>query len=83
MFVLRKIKYKKGRKFSLSVLEYTGFHKDTATEIQLFVYDADDVTEMQQLEVLDVKKTIDIKKSNWLNVHGLMNQIKFKNWRKF
>ena len=71
MFVLRKIKYKKGRKVQPSVLEYTGLHKAIPTEIQLFVYDADDVTEMQQLEVLDVKNAIDIAKVNWVNVHGL------------
>ena len=71
MFVLRKIKYKKGRKVQPSVLEYTGSHKTTPTEIQLFVYNADDVIEMQQLEVSDVKNSINITKVNWVNIHGL------------
>lgn len=68
---MRKIKYKKGRKVQPSVLEYTGSHKTTPTEIQLFVYNADDVTEMQQLEVSDVKNSINITKVNWVNIHGL------------
>jgi magnesium transporter len=68
---LRKIKYKKGRKVQPVILEYTGSHKDTATEIQLFVYNNDDITEFHQLSVDDIKENIDIEKVNWLNVHGL------------
>jgi magnesium transporter len=68
---LRKIKYKKGRKVHPSILEYTGNHKDTPTEIQLFVYNADDVTEIQQLHVDEIQDTIDTSKVNWLNIHGL------------
>ncbi len=71
MFVLRKIKYKKGRKVQPSVLEYTGNHKDTPTELQLFVYNADDVIEIQQLHVNQIEKSIDTSKVNWLNIHGL------------
>jgi len=68
---LRKIKYKKGRKVQPSVLEYTGNHKDTPTELQLFVYNADDVIEIQQLHVNQIEKSIDTSKVNWLNIHGL------------
>ena len=68
---MRKIKYKKGRKVHPSILEYTGNHKDTPTEIQLFVYNADDVTEIQQLHVDEIQDTIDTSKVNWLNIHGL------------
>ena len=68
---MRKIKYKKGRKVHPSTLEYTGNHKDTPTEIQLFVYNADDVTEIQQLQVDEIQDTIDTSKVNWLNIHGL------------
>ncbi len=71
MFVLRKIKYKKGRKVQSSTLEYTGVHKDTKTEIQLFVYDAHDVKEFQQLVPNNISKSIDESKVNWLNIHGL------------
>jgi len=71
LFVLRKIKYKKGRKVQPSVLEYTGNHKDTPTELQLFVYNADDVIEIQQLHVNQIEKSIDTSKVNWLNIHGL------------
>jgi len=41
------------------------------TEIQLFVYNADDVTEIQQLHVDEIQDTIDTSKVNWLNIHGL------------
>jgi magnesium transporter len=68
---LRKIKYKKGRKVQPITLEYTGNHKDTPTEIQLFVYNADDVTEIKQLHVDEIQDTIDTSKVNWLNIHGL------------
>ena len=68
---MRKIKYKKGRKVHPSTLEYTGSHKDTPTGIQLFVYNADDVTEIQQLHVDEIQDAIDTSKVNWLNIHGL------------
>jgi Mg2+ and Co2+ transporter CorA len=73
LFVLRKIKYKKGRKVQPSTLEYTGIHKDVATEMQLFVYDLNDVTEYQQLEPQDIDSSIEATKVNWINIHGLNN----------
>ena len=36
---MRKIKYKKGKRLQPYVLEYTGSHKNIASELQLFVYD--------------------------------------------
>lgn len=68
---MRKIKYKKGRKIQPSTLEYTGIQKDKPTELQLFVYDDLDLTEFERIRVNDLRKSIDLEKVNWLNVHGL------------
>lgn len=68
---MRKIKYKKGRKPQPYNLEYTGIHKKTDSEIQLFVYNDVDMTEYQDFDVFDLEKSIDINKTNWINVHGL------------
>jgi magnesium transporter len=69
--VLRKIKYKKGRKVQPSILEYTGIHSDTVTEMQLFVYNQDDITEFHQIEATELAAHVDSEKVNWINVHGL------------
>lgn len=68
---MRKIKYKKGRKVQPSLLEYTGRHKETSTEMQLFVYDTNDLTEYNQFRVAQCEKCFNLSKTNWLNVHGL------------
>lgn len=68
---MRKIKYKKGRKIQSSTIEYTGIHKDKPTELQLFIYDDLDLTEFERIRVNDLRKSIDLEKVNWLNVHGL------------
>ncbi|MES2409815.1 MAG: magnesium and cobalt transport protein CorA, partial [Bacteroidota bacterium] len=70
---MRKIKYKKGRKVQPSLLEYTGKHKDAATEMQLFVYDNEDLTEFSEFKVDQCERCFDLTKTNWLNVHGLNN----------
>ena len=70
---MRKIKYKKGRKVQPSFLEYTGIHKYTQTEIQLFVYNDNDLAEFNEFDVDEIEKHVDVSKSNWLNVHGLNN----------
>ena len=70
---MRKIKYKKGRKVQASTLEYTGIHKESPTEMQLFVYDSEDITECQQLEPEDIDSNIEVSKVNWINIHGLNN----------
>lgn len=68
---MRKIKYKKGRKVQPSVLEYTGIHKQTKTEMQLFVYDAEELTEFKEVSKTQFEKCIATTKVNWLNIHGL------------
>jgi magnesium transporter len=73
---MRKIKYKKGVKLQPYNLEYTGIHKRTDSEMQLFVYDDDNLSEYENFNVSDLKKNIDVKKTNWLNVHGL-NDLNF------
>lgn len=42
--------------------------------MQLFVYDELDVEEYQDFKVADLDRCINVKKTNWLNIHGL-NQI--------
>lgn len=68
---MRRIKYKKGRRLQQFNLEYTGIHKQTDSEMQLFVYDQKDIAEFQQLNLAELEKYIDIQKTNWINVHGL------------
>lgn len=68
---MRKIKYKQGRKLQPIVLEYTGTHKDHATEMQLFVYDDSDIIEYEKFTVLALNSCFDYTKNNWLNIHGL------------
>ncbi len=68
---MRKIKYKKGKKVKPSFLEYTGIHKHTKTQIQLFVYDNDNLAEYREFDVNELEKHIDYSKINWLNIHGL------------
>ena len=68
---MRKIKYKKGRKVVPSFLEYTGIHKDVPTEMQLFVYDTNDLTECGDRRFAHLNHQFELGKTNWLNVHGL------------
>jgi len=68
---MRKIKYKKGRKLQSNSLEYTGIHKRTDSEMQLFVYDDASLSEYNKFSILDLEKSINLKKTNWLNIHGL------------
>jgi magnesium transporter len=68
---VRKIKYKKGRKISPWNLEYTGNHKNVKTDMQLFVYTNDDVTECKNFKCKELHSVIDFSKVNWLNLHGL------------
>lgn len=70
---MRKIKYKKGRKLQPYSLEYTGRHKDTQSEMQLFVYDDLEITEYENFNILALNTCIDYTKNNWLNIHGLNN----------
>ena len=68
---MRKIKYKKGRKVQPTILEYTGGHKSIKTEMQLFVYDTNDLTEYAEFRTAQLQKCLDNSKVNWLNIHGL------------
>ena len=68
---MRKIKYKQGRKISPWNLEYSGNHKEVTTEVQLFVYDNDNLTECSDHKTNQLFQDIDLKKMNWLNLHGL------------
>jgi len=68
---VRKIKYKKGKKVQPTFLDYTGVHKQTKTEMQLFVYDSDDLTEYKEFTKSQLGKCFEYSKVNWLNVHGL------------
>jgi magnesium transporter len=68
---MRKIKYKKGKKLHPYNLEYTGIHKSTDSEMQLFVYDDSNLFEYEDFKVSDLTKSIDISKTNWINIHGL------------
>lgn len=70
---MRKIKFKKERKVQPSHFEYTGIYKDIKTELQLFVYDSNELTEFEKIEVLAINECIDLTKENWLNLHGLNN----------
>ena len=68
---MRKIKYKKGRKEQPTVLEYTGIHKNVVTEMQMFVYDVEFLEEIKIETPLDLERSVQANKTNWLNVHGL------------
>ena len=68
---MRKIKYKKGKKVVPTFLEYTGRHKNIATEMQLFVYDSENLTECADHKCQDLLSIVDLTKVNWLNIHGL------------
>ena len=43
---MQRIKYKKGRKEHIAPLEYTGIHKHVTTQMQLFVYDVEELEEI-------------------------------------
>jgi magnesium transporter len=68
---VRKIKYKKVRKVQPTFLDYTGVHKHTKTEMQLFVYDTNDLTEFKEFSTTQLVKCMASDKVNWLNIHGL------------
>lgn len=68
---MRKIKYKKGRKVQPSILEYTGNYKSFEPQMQLFVYDDNDLTEYPNINIDKIPEIIDLDKVNWLNIHGL------------
>ena len=76
---MRKIKYKKGRKVQPSQVEYTGIYTDKQTELQLFVYNEENVVEFQNITVEEFFKSKVNSQNNWLNIHGLTNVDLIKN----
>lgn len=80
---MRKIKYKKGKKVQPSILEYTGSHKEVKTEMQLFVYTSNELTEYQECSVNQLEKVVDLSKVNWLNIHGLNDIERIKSVGQF
>lgn len=68
---MRKIKHKIEIKHLPYNLEYTGVHKKTDSEMQLYVYDDEYLSVYTELKVIDLKQCIDLQKTNWLNIHGL------------
>lgn len=70
---MRKIKYKKGKRLQPYVLEYTGSHKNIASELQLFVYDDKTLAEYEAFKLIHLDKFLANDKVNWLNIHGLNN----------
>ena len=69
---MRKIKYKKGGKLQPYNLEYTGIHKRTDSEMQLFVFDDDNLSEYEDFNVSDLKKILMLKKRIGLTSMDLM-----------
>lgn len=68
---MRKITYKKGRKVQPIYLEYTGEHHDILTEMQLYVYNKEELNQFESSKCNSLLNNIDLNKINWLNVHGL------------
>jgi magnesium transporter len=75
---VQRIKYKKGRKEHIAPLEYTGIHKHVTTQMQLFVYDVDELEEILINDSLELKNVHQSGKVNWLNVHGLNDVTKIQ-----
>lgn len=68
---MRKIKHKREIKHLPYNLEYTGVHKKTDSEMQLYVYDDENLSVYTEFVVADLGRSIDLSKTNWLNIHGL------------
>lgn len=81
--VLRKIKYKKGRKAQPNFYEYTGIHKTDPVEMQLFVYNENQVEEYHKVPFnkveIELEDELQLDKVKWLNVHGLHDVELIKN----
>jgi magnesium transporter len=68
---VRKLLYKKGRKVVPSIIEYTGEHDDTKPEMQMFVYNSDELSEYEDIKLSQLDKHMESDKNNWINLHGL------------
>ena len=54
-----------------SLIEYTGEHDNTKPEMQLFVYDSDELSEYEDIKLSQLDKHMESDKNNWINLHGL------------
>lgn len=68
---MRKLLYKKGRKVVPTLIEYTGEHADTKPEMQLFVYNSNELSEYEDIKLSQLDKHMESDKNNWVNLHGL------------
>lgn len=68
---MRKLLYKKGRKVVPTLIEYTGEHADTKPEMQLFVYNSDELSEYEDIKLSELDEHMESDKNNWINLHGL------------
>jgi len=68
---VRKLLYKKGRKVVPTLIEYTGEHADTKPEMQLFVYNSDELSEYEDIKLSELDEHMESDKNNWINLHGL------------
>jgi magnesium transporter len=68
---VRKLLYKKGRKVVPTLIEYTGEHADTKPEMQLFVYNSDELSEYEDIKLSELGEHMESEKNNWINLHGL------------
>ena len=60
-------------------LKYDKRETDKETELQLFVYDENDVVEFQEVSVENFFRNKSNTQNNWLNIHGLTNVDLIKN----
>jgi len=61
---VRKIKYKKGKKVVPTFLEYTGIHKEVATQMHWFVNDNKDLVECSDGHFMEVLKNVNKQRKN-------------------
>ena len=64
---MRKLLYKKGRKVIPTLIEYTGKHENATPEMQLFVYNSDELSEFEDIKLSQLDKHLDYTKNNWIN----------------
>ncbi|OYU85296.1 MAG: magnesium and cobalt transport protein CorA [Flavobacterium sp. BFFFF2] len=68
---MRKIHYKKTRKVNPGLLEYTGLHHKVVPDLQLFVYNAELLTEITHVVPEKLDAILHQPTQKWLNLHGL------------
>jgi magnesium transporter len=69
---MKKIKYNKVRKVHVTTQSYSGAHTQIPSDLQLFVYDENDVLEIKAgNNHEEVITHLNYQKNNWINLHGL------------